>query len=133
MNANERRFVSLELNTIHNSFYFNPWLTGIYHKTKFQPCYSKIVQAPGKMNSIEFFYGFYFSGFSTPRTRMPCGAYVDTPSRGVTLGDFICGSIYPGPIGYGDAMWDIFIIYTTLYAPSWRMKSLRMKLTFGII
>ncbi|MDP3103484.1 MAG: hypothetical protein Q8M95_02630 [Candidatus Methanoperedens sp.] len=28
-------------------------------------------------------------GFSTPRTRMPCGAYVDTPSRGVTLGAFI--------------------------------------------
>jgi len=24
-------------------------------------------------------------------TRMPCGAYVDTPSRGVTLGAFICG------------------------------------------
>ena len=29
--------------------------------------------------------------FSTPRTRMPCGAYVGTPSRGVTLGDIICG------------------------------------------
>ncbi len=33
-------------------------------------------------------------GFSTPRTRMPCGAYVDTPSRGVTLGAFICGSFF---------------------------------------
>ncbi len=25
-------------------------------------------------------------GFSTPRTRMPCGAYVDMPFRGGTLG-----------------------------------------------
>ena len=33
-------------------------------------------------------------GFSTPRTRMPRRAYVDTPSRGVTLGAFICGSFF---------------------------------------
>jgi hypothetical protein len=33
-------------------------------------------------------------GFSTPRTRMPRRAYVDTPSRGVTLGAFICGSYF---------------------------------------
>ncbi len=30
-------------------------------------------------------------GFSTPRTRMPRRAYVDTPSRGVTLGAIIRG------------------------------------------
>ncbi|HEY9205092.1 MAG TPA: hypothetical protein VIO58_04145 [Candidatus Methanoperedens sp.] len=36
-------------------------------------------------------------GFSTPRTRMPCGAYVDTPERGVTLGVFICGSFSSDP------------------------------------
>jgi hypothetical protein len=33
-------------------------------------------------------------GFSTPRTRMLRRAYVDTPSRGVTLGAFICGSFF---------------------------------------
>ena len=27
-------------------------------------------------------------------TRMLCGAYVDTPSRGATLGAFICGSFF---------------------------------------
>jgi len=31
-------------------------------------------------------------GFSTLRARMPRRAYVDTPSRGVTLGAIICGS-----------------------------------------
>jgi hypothetical protein len=61
MNANKRRFVSLELDAIHNSFYFNPWLTEIYHKAKFYPCYSEIVQTLGKMYSIEFFYRFYFN------------------------------------------------------------------------
>ena len=30
-------------------------------------------------------------GFSTPRTRMPRRAYVDTSSRDVTLGALICG------------------------------------------
>ncbi len=37
-------------------------------------------------------------GFSTPRTRMPRRAYVDTPSRGVTLGAFICGSFSSDPL-----------------------------------
>ncbi len=33
-------------------------------------------------------------GFSTPRTRMPCLAYVDTPSRGVTLGSLDSAHTY---------------------------------------
>jgi len=61
MNADKRRLASLELDTIHDPFNFHPWFTKIYQKAKFQPSYSKIVQALGKMNSIDFFYRFYFN------------------------------------------------------------------------